>query len=188
MNEGVLAQTGAYFSVSVTTRTRRPGERDGEDYSFVGDDAFDELVSGGALLEWAEYGGNRYGTPRSEVVAALERGRHVVVDIENDGARQVKAAFPAAVLVFIMPPSRRELERRLRARGDTTQQDTSRRLAVVEEQIRDAERCYDHLVVNDRLDNAISQVVSILEAPISADPGVEAHPDRGGTNTRSSPA
>ena len=163
----------------------RPGEVDGADYRFVTEDTFDELVATDALLDWAEYGGPRYGTPRSGVVASLDRGQHVVADIENDGAHELRSSFPAALLVFIMPPSLGELERRLRSRGDTNEEDVARRLAVVEEQIRDAESFYDHLVVNDRLDNAISRVVSILEEPIPTDAGVDAPPEGGRTETRS---
>jgi len=171
--------------VSVTTRSMRPGEVDGADYRFVTEGTFDELVATDALLEWAEYGGHRYGTPRSGVVTSLDRGQHVIADIENDGAHELRSSFPAVLLVFIMPPSLGELERRLRSRGDTSEEDVARRLAVVEEQIRDAESFYDHLVVNDRLDNAISRVVSILEEPIPADAGVDAPPEGGRTETRS---
>ncbi len=132
-------------------------------------DTFSELVRSGGMLEWAEYGGYRYGTPRAPVLDLLDRGIHVVLDIENDGARQVKRAYPSAVLVFLTPPSRDELERRLRSRGDTTEHDIERRLGVADEQILDARRHYDHLVVNDDLETAISRVLSILEAPAASD-------------------
>jgi len=167
--DAVLEQTGARFSVSATTRAPRPGEIDGEDYWFVGQDEFSRLVQAGGMLEWAEYGGCRYGTPRAPVLDLLERGIHVVLDIENDGAHQVKRAHPSAVLVFMMPPSRRELERRLRSRGDTSEGDIMRRLAVADEQTLDAEENYDYLVVNDELETAIHRVVSILQAPATSD-------------------
>jgi guanylate kinase len=183
--DSVIERTGSRFSVSVTTRQMRDGEIDGEDYHFVGEARFEELVTGGEFLEWAEYGGNRYGTLRTEVLACLDRGQHVILDIENDGAHQVKTTFPAAVLVFIVPPSLGELERRLRSRGDTSEADIARRLAVVEEQIRDAESFYDHLVVNSQLDNAISRVVLILQEPIPTGSGIDALPEGGGTETRS---
>lgn len=167
--DAVRDRTGAAFSVSATTRSPRPGEVDGEDYWFVDPRAFTELVASGGMLEWAEYGGYRYGTPRAHVIKTLAGGDHVILDIENDGAHQVKEAYPSAVLVFLMPPSRAELERRLRARGDTTDNDIERRLAVADEQILDAREFYDHLVINDDLEGAIAQVVSILERPDAAD-------------------
>jgi guanylate kinase len=175
--DGVLAQTGASFSVSATTRAPRPGEVDGEDYFFVNKGEFDELIADGALLEWAEYGGHRYGTPRTGVQERLDAGHDVVLDIENLGAHQVKAAYPEAVLVFIVPPSTEELERRLRSRGDTTDQDIERRLSVAAAQIADAEANFDHLAVNDDLETAISQVVSILWGPTHADDPVAASED-----------
>ena len=169
MIDAVLERTGATFSVSATTRSPRPGEVDGEDYWFVDQQAFSDLVASGGMLEWAEYGGYRYGTPRAPVVETLTDGTHVILDIENDGAHQVKQAYPAATLVFLMPPSRAELEHRLRARGDTADRDIERRLAVADEQILDAHEFYDELVVNDDLESAISQVVSILGEPATPD-------------------
>lgn len=167
--DAVLEQTGAGFSVSATTRSPRTGEIDGEDYRFVDQDTFSELVRSGGMLEWAEYGGYRYGTPTAPVVDLLDQGIHVVLDIENDGAHQVKHAYPSAVLTFLMPPSRQELERRLRSRGDTSDGDIDRRLAVADEQILDAREHYDHMVINDDLETAIYQVVSILQGPATSD-------------------
>jgi len=167
--DAVLEQTGARFSVSATTRSPRTGEIDGEDYRFVDEDSFCELVRSGGMLEWAEYGGYRYGTPRAPVIDLLDQGIHVVLDIENDGAHQVKQAYPSAVLTFLMPPSRQELERRLWNRGDTSEEDIERRLAVADEQIADAREHYDHLVENDDLETAIYQVVSILQVPATSD-------------------
>ena len=181
--DGVLDCTGAGFSVSATTRSPRRGEVDGVDYWFVDHDEFTDLVESGGMLEWAEYGGYRYGTQRGPVVEVLESGSHVILDIENDGAHQVKQAYPAAVLVFLMPPSRDELERRLRSRGDTSERDIERRLAVADEQMLDAGESYDHLVVNDDLEGAISRVVSILEAPATPDRGSDAFPRAGDAET-----
>lgn len=169
MIDAVLEQSGARFSVSATTRAPRPGEIDGEDYQFVDQDTFADLVESGGMLEWAEYGGNRYGTPRGPVLELLDQGVHVVLDIENDGAHQVKRAYPSAVLLFLMPPSRAELERRLRSRGDTSDRDIEARLAVADEQMLDARESYDYLVVNDDLETAIYRVVSILREPATSD-------------------
>lgn len=181
--DGVLERTHAAFSVSATTRPSRAAEIDGVDYWFVDHEEFNRLIESGGMLEWAEYGGYRYGTPRAPVVEALESGSHVILDIENDGAHQVKAAYPAAVLVFLMPPSRDELEHRLRSRGDTADGDIERRLAVADEQMIDARENYDHLVVNDDLESAISRVVSILEAPATPDGGSDAFPRAGDAAT-----
>jgi guanylate kinase len=152
------------FSVSATTRLARPGEVHGEDYFFESPESFDELVANGGLLEWAEYGGHRYGTPRAQVDEALNRGEHIFLDIENDGAAQVKAARPDAVLVFFLPPSLAELEQRLRRRGDTAEADIQKRLAVVAQQIADARDRYDWLITNDDLDLAVLQLRRILAA------------------------
>ncbi len=167
--DAVLEQSGARFSVSATTRSPRPGETEGVDYRFVDHEVFSDLVGSGGMLEWAEYGGYRYGTPRAPVIELLDQGTHVVLDIENNGAHQVKRAYPSAVLVFLTPPSRQELERRLRNRGDTSDHDIAARLAVADGQIRDAQECYDHLVVNGDLETAIYQVLSILQAPAVSD-------------------
>jgi guanylate kinase len=181
--DAVLERSGARFSVSATTRAPRPGEIDGQDYRFVDQDTFSDLVRAGDMLEWAEYGGYRYGTPRAPVLEVLDRGIHVVLDIENDGAHQVKRACPSAVLVFLMPPSRDELERRLRSRGDTAERDIERRLGVADAQILDAREHYDHLVVNDELEAAISQIVSILQAPVTSDEDSDAFRAGGDTAT-----
>ena len=183
MIDGVLERSNGGFSVSATTRSPRPGEADGVDYWFVDHQKFTDLVEGGDMLEWAEYGGYRYGTPKAPVVESLGSWSHVILDIENDGAHQVQTAYPAAVLVFLMPPSRGELERRLRSRGDTSDSDIERRLAVADEQMIDARESYDHLVVNDNLESAISQVVSILEGPATPDRGSDAFPRAGDAAT-----
>jgi len=176
--DGLLHETGASFSVSATTRAPRPGEVEGEDYFFIGPDEFDRLIADDELLEWAEYGGNRYGTPRRAVLHRLSAGENVVLDIENLGAHQVKAAYPEAVLVFIVPPSMDELERRLRARGDTSAENVERRLGVAAGQVADAKESFDHLVVNDELETAISQVVPILVPSNTPGVGVDAPGDR----------
>lgn len=153
-----------HFSVSWTTRQRRAGERDGVDYVFVERAIFEKRIAEGGFLEWAEYSGNLYGTPRAGVLQHLERGEHVLLDIENDGAQQVKAAYPEAVLVFIMPPSLDELERRLRSRGDTSEEDVRLRLGVAADQMEQARASFDHLVVNSDVDTVAGEIVSILSA------------------------
>jgi len=152
------------FSVSVTTRAARQGEVDGVDYRFVDEEAFDGLVAGHELLEWARYGGNRYGTPAAALVAHLESGRDVLLDIENWGARQVKESYPEAVTVFIVPPTMEELERRLKGRGDTNPTAIVQRLAAAAEQIADASEHYDAVVVGDRVERATDEIMRILAA------------------------
>lgn len=150
--------------MSATTRPPRPGEVDGEHYHFVDDAEFDRLVESGELLEWAEYGGNRYGTPKTPVLESLDRGEDLVLDIENVGALKVKEALPEAVLVFVLPPSRAELEARLRGRADTDAAAIERRLAVADDQIAQARRRYDWLVTNDDVDSVMNQIDRILGA------------------------
>ncbi len=151
-----------HFSISWTTRGRRPGEEDGVDYVFVDRDRFEAGIAAGGFLEWAEFSGHLYGTPRDAVIAHLEAGAHVLLDIENDGAGQVRQAYPEAMLVFILPPSLDELERRLRDRGDTPDSDIELRLSVAAEQIAEAEWKFDYRVVNSEVGAVADEIVSIL--------------------------
>ncbi len=158
-------QVPFHFSVSVTTRRPRKGERDGVDYYFVSSFEFERLVELGELLEWAEYSGRSYGTPRGPVIARLSSGDHVLLDIENLGAMQVKRSYPMAVTVFLAPPSRQELERRLRSRGDTDEADIQTRLEVAGWQEQMAREEFDHVVVNDAVDRAVDEIVRIIDHP-----------------------
>jgi guanylate kinase len=160
--DAVMARTNARFSVSATTRQPRPGEIDGIDYHFVDLSEFEDLKISGDMLEWAEYGGNLYGTPRSSVLPLVDAGVDVILDIENEGAKQIRKAYPDALMVFIAPPSLEELARRLIARGDTKDQDIQARLSVAEHQIVEAHGLYDAVVVNDDLIDAITTVLDIL--------------------------
>jgi guanylate kinase len=153
-----------HFSVSWTTRETRPGETDGVDYVFVDRARFEHGIEQGGFLEWAEYSGHLYGTPREPVLAQLDLGNHVLLDIENDGARQVKQAYPRALLIFVLPPSMDELERRLRGRGDTSEEDIERRLLIARDQMDEAGKVFDHLVTNYEVDVVADEIVSILTA------------------------
>jgi guanylate kinase len=137
----------------------------GIDYLFVTREAFDQMRTDGEILEWAEYGGNLYGTPASEVLPVIARGVDVVLDIENEGAKQIRSSYPEALMIFIRPPSLDELTRRLSGRGDTSDEDMLKRLGVAESQMNEAPGLYDHIVINDDLVGAISQVLDILNKP-----------------------
>lgn len=154
-----------HFSVSVTTRRPRKGEREGIDYYFVSVPEFERLVEMGELLEWAEYSGRSYGTPRGPVLAKLEVGEHVLLDIENLGAMQVKRSYPQALTIFLAPPSRSELERRLRSRGDTDEADIQMRLEVADWQEQMAREDFDRVVVNDDLERVVEEIVRIIDHP-----------------------
>jgi len=152
-----------HLSVSVTTRRPRPGERDGIDYHFVSDEEFDRLVAAGELLEWAHVVGHRSGTPARPVEEALAAGRDVVLEIDVQGARQVRERAAEAVLIFLAPPSMEELERRLRSRGTEDEARLALRLATAREEMAQLP-LFDHVVVNDRLDEATAQVEAIIQA------------------------
>jgi len=153
------------FSVSATTRPRRPDEADGRDYTFVSDAAFDRMIRAGELLEWTTYQGHRYGTPRAAVVGPLAAGRDVVINVEVKGALALRrSGLPhPVVLVFMVPPSREELVRRIRSRGTESADALAARLAIAEEEVRHIPE-FDYLVVNDRLEEAVERVEAILFA------------------------
>lgn len=153
-----------HFSISATTRRPRRGEEDGVDYYFVEDSEFERLIDESELLEWAEYSGRKYGTPRGPVMERISKGEDVLLDIENLGAMQVKENFPAAITIFLAPPSRAELERRLRSRGDTDPDDIRMRLEVAGWQEDMARSDFDHVVVNGTLKRAVGEIVRIIKA------------------------
>src|SRR5918999_14877 len=149
-------------SVSATTRPPRPGERERAHYLFMSPDEFLARRDRGEFLEWAEVYGNLYGTPRGPVDAALQAGRDVLLELDTQGALQVKRARPEAILVFIEPPSLEELVRRLEQRGTEDAEAVSRRVQASYQEVKQ-KVVYDHVVVNDELDAAIDQMVRILE-------------------------
>jgi guanylate kinase len=150
------------LSISATTRQPRPKEDEGRHYYFVDRRQFDEMIADGGFLEWADIFGERYGTPKGPVARALAEGRDVLVEIDVQGARQVKAADPEAYMVFITPPSLQELERRLRTRGTETDQQVRRRLAKAADELA-AEPEFDVTVVNDDLETAAREVVQLVD-------------------------
>jgi guanylate kinase len=150
------------LSISTTTRRPRPREDEGRHYYFVDRASFDRMIQAGGFLEWADIFGERYGTPKEPVERALAEGRDVLVEIDVQGARQVKAATPGAYMVFVKPPSLAELERRLRSRGTETDQQVRRRLAKASEELA-AEPEFDATVVNDDLERAARQVIELVD-------------------------
>lgn len=151
------------FSVSCTTRPPRPGERDGVDYRFLDRASFVDGIRGGRFLEWAEVHGNLYGTDGAQVAAYLGEGYDVLLDIDVQGARQVKGKIPGAAAVFILPPSLAVLRERLAGRGTESEADMTRRLRAADEEIQNAP-WYDFLVVNDRLEEAVADLAAIFRA------------------------
>jgi len=149
------------LSVSVTTRPSRPGEAGGREYHFVSDSEFDRMLRHGELLEWAQFAGNRYGTPRAPVMRRLAEGIPALLEIDLAGARQVRHAIPSALLIFLAPPSWDELVRRLTARGTEPPEVISRRLqAARAEMAADSE--FDVTLVNTSVDDVCRQLVTLM--------------------------
>lgn len=161
--DGLRRRRKLYFSVSATTRLPRPGETHGVHYWFISPDEFSTLVDQGELLEWAEYNQKRYGTLRQPVEEHLGAGDDVLLEIEIQGARQVRRSEPAAVMFFVVPPSLSELERRLRGRGDTPEEDIARRLEIARREMEEAPVLFDHTVVNDDLERVVGEVDALMD-------------------------
>ena len=155
------------LSVSATTRDPRPGEGDGVDYHFLTPEQFEARVNAGDFVEHADYSGNRYGTLRSELERRLTAGAGVVLEIEVQGARQVRSAMPDAVAVFIAPPSESALRARLVGRGTDSPEQVDRRLRTAEQEL-EAQPEFAHVVVNDRLEQATDELVEIVRAAMDS--------------------
>ncbi|MDQ1668077.1 MAG: guanylate kinase [Actinomycetota bacterium] len=151
-----------WLSVSATTRFPRPGEIDGVHYHFVGDEKFDQLVADGGLLEWAEFAGHRYGTPRAPVEERLSAGVPVLLEIELQGARQIRASMPEATLVFLAPPSWDELVRRLTGRGTEDAELIAQRLATAREELA-AEKEFDLTLVNTSVQEVVDRLLALWQ-------------------------
>ena len=154
------------LSTSATTRRARPGETQGEDYWFLSDDEFARRVEHGDFVEWAEYSGRRYGTLRSELERRTSAGIPVVLEIEVQGARQIRETMPEAVQIFITPPSHEALRTRLIGRGTDAGEEVERRLQVAEDEMA-AQGEFGHVVVNDRLEEAVEQLVRIVRSSLN---------------------
>lgn len=150
-----------YYSVSVTTRSPRTGEVNGKNYYFISRSQFEQLVAQGEFLEWAEFAGNYYGTPRAAVIDHIQSGKLVVLEIELEGARQIRASFPSALSIFILPPSFSELEKRIRGRGQDSDEAIARRLHRAQEEIQAADE-FDLQIVNDDFEAALNEIETVL--------------------------
>jgi len=164
----ILRQARTYLpqlteSISITTRPPRPGEVEGREYFFRSPQELARLVAEDAFLEWARYLDHAYGTPRQWVMEQLQAGKDVVLEIEVQGARQVRQRVPEAVLVFVLPPSYQELAARLAGRGTETPEVLARRLAAARQEIESIGE-YDYLVINDELERAVQDFVAIVRA------------------------
>lgn len=151
------------LSISMTTRKPREGEEEGVHYFFTDKARFEEQIERGGLIEYAQYCGNYYGTPRAYVEERLSEGRNVILEIEIQGALKIKELFPESLLLFVTPPSAAELERRLKNRGTETQEAIARRLARASEESEGME-AYDYIVVNDDLEACVEELHRLVEA------------------------
>jgi guanylate kinase len=157
------------LATSATTRRPRLGETHGVDYYFLDDDEFDRRVAAGDFVEHASYSGSRYGTLRSELEQRLRRGAPVVLEIEVQGARQIAQTMPEAVRIFIRPPSEEALRTRLIGRGTDASTDVEQRLATAAEELR-AQDEFSHVVVNDRLEDAVAALEEVVRAALASEP------------------
>jgi guanylate kinase len=155
---------GIHLSVSATTRQPRPGEVDGKNYFFLSKEEFDGLIADGEMLEYATvHGLNKYGTPRKPVLEALARGEHVILEIDLQGARQVRKTMPEAKFIFITPPSWDELVRRLTSRGTESAEEQEKRLETAREELA-SQGEFDHVVINDEVARCAAEVVDLIQS------------------------
>lgn len=161
--EVVKRLDNVYLSVSVTTRPRAEAEVDGQDYWFVSQQQFRKRIDEGSLLEYAEVFGHLYGTPKDKVAEALQAGKNAILEIDVQGARQVKLVYPDAVMVFIFPPTEKELAQRIKNRGREETGATEERLEGANAEFAAAWQYYEHMVVNDDLEQAVKEVIQIIK-------------------------
>ena len=159
----ILKSDKIFYSVSATTRSPRPGETDGVNYYFLTKEKFETLIEEDGMLEYASYCGNYYGTPKKPVEDMLEQGKHVILEIEVQGAMKVMEKCPEAVFVFILPPSLKELERRLNKRGTEAEDVIKKRLSEAAGEIKQAYK-YNYAVINGELSEAVDDLKAIIRA------------------------
>ncbi len=159
----ILKNDKFFYSISATTRNPRPGEVDGVNYYFLTKQKFEELIQNDGMLEYASYCDNYYGTPKKPVEDMLNQGKHVILEIEVQGAMKIKEKCPDAVFVFILPPSLKELRRRLNKRGTETEEVIEKRLSEAAGEIKQAYK-YDYALVNGELSDAVNDLFAIIRA------------------------
>ena len=163
MKELISTYDNYALSVSMTTRKPRAGEEEGKSYFFVEKEAFEQTIAEDGLIEYACYCGNYYGTPREYVESCLDKGQDVILEIEIQGALKVKEKFPDALLLFIMPPSAKELRRRLEGRGTESDEVICQRISRAAEEAEGIEN-YEYIIINDKLDECVKEMQSIINA------------------------
>ncbi len=152
-----------FFSISSITRPMREGEKNGEKYNFISRDEFEKMIANDELLEHNTYVGNYYGTPKAPIIAAAERGTDVIIEVDVNGAEQIRKKIPDAVSVFIMPPSFEELKRRLSGRGTESEELVNKRMDSALGEIKRASE-YDYIIVNDDIDTAVDDIISVISS------------------------
>lgn len=163
LNKLIEKRDDVKISISMTTRQKRNGEVDGKHYYFVNREYFEKKILANSMLECAEYNGNLYGTPKEPVDEMLKAGNAVILEIEVQGAEKIRKLYPDVVSVFLMPPSVRVLEERLRGRNTEDEETINHRLVIAREEIRRASE-YDYIVVNDTIENAVARIETIIDA------------------------
>jgi len=153
---------GSYLSISTTSREKKAGEQEGREYNFVSKDEFKRQIAADNFLEYAEVFGNFYGTPRDKTLSALEQGKIVILEIDVQGAKQIKEQYPDAKLIFILPPKHTELQRRINDRGREEEREIEKRLAGAGIEIAAAWRHYKYMVINDDLEQAVNEIIDII--------------------------
>ncbi len=159
----IITSLNAWYSVSVTTREKRPGEQEGINYYFVSKEEFEQKINNNEFLEYATYNNNYYGTLKSKIDEKLENNIDVISEIEVKGARNIKNKYPDSLLIYILPPSLKELENRLRNRKTEDEQTIKNRLNIAKEELKQI-NIYDYAVVNDNLEETITKVKNIIES------------------------
>jgi len=151
------------YSISATTRAPRAGEVEGVNYYYITKEKFDEMLAQGEFLEWAKVYDNYYGTPKKQVMESLERGEDIILEIDIQGAMQIKKHYPKGVFIFILPPSIRELEKRITNRGTDSEEVIKKRLSCVQEELAYVSE-YDYVVINDEVQTAVEKLKAIIIA------------------------
>ena len=165
----LIDDLGLAFSVSATTRAKRPGEVEGKDYYFLSPEEFSRRVEQGGFLEWAQVHQHRYGTPKQPIMEHLQKGESVLLDLDTQGALQLKKIVPAAVLIFLKPPSLEALKERLRARGTDSEEVIERRFARASQELAESGK-YDYIVVNEDLEQAKKSLKTMIQGILDSHP------------------